>query len=135
MSYAATPFSRSRATLHPDDREQAWRLTSGVINLAFLATGLLAALVAVFAPWLVRTVIATGFAPDQQALTAGLMRLILLSTLIFAVSGVVMSVLHAHQHFLLPALAPIFVWVLTNRPLVEQFVGWQADQLKKGRNR
>jgi len=34
-----------------------------------------------------------------------------------------------------PALAPIFVWVLTNRPLVEQFVGWQADQLTKKRNR
>jgi hypothetical protein len=30
-----------------------------------------------------------------------------------------------------PALAPIFVWVLSNRPLVEQFVGWSADQLKK----
>jgi len=30
-----------------------------------------------------------------------------------------------------PALAPIFVWVLTNRPLVEQFVGWGADQLQK----
>ena len=29
-----------------------------------------------------------------------------------------------------PALAPIFVWVLTNRPLVEQFVGWGADQLR-----
>jgi len=29
-----------------------------------------------------------------------------------------------------PALTPIFVWVLTNRPLVEQFVGWGADQLK-----
>lgn len=32
---------------------------------------------------------------------------------------------------ILPALAPIFVWVLSNRPLVEQFVGWSADQLKK----
>lgn len=30
-----------------------------------------------------------------------------------------------------PALAPIFVWVLTNRPLVEQFVGWSADQLRE----
>jgi hypothetical protein len=34
-----------------------------------------------------------------------------------------------------PALAPIFVWVLGNRPLVEQFVGWQVDQLSKKRNR
>ena len=32
----------------------------------------------------------------------------------------------------LPALAPIFVWVLTNRRLVEQFVGWGADQMKNG---
>jgi len=32
---------------------------------------------------------------------------------------------------ILPALAPIFVWVLSNRPLVEHFVGWSADQLKK----
>jgi len=34
-----------------------------------------------------------------------------------------------------PALAPIFVWVLTNRPLVEQFVGWQVGQMGKIRNR
>ena len=32
---------------------------------------------------------------------------------------------------ILPALAPIFVWVLTNRPLVEQFVGWKVEHLKK----
>lgn len=30
-----------------------------------------------------------------------------------------------------PALIPIFVWVLTNRPLVEQFVGWSADALRQ----
>jgi len=33
-----------------------------------------------------------------------------------------------------PALAPVFVWVLTNRPLVEQFVGWQVGQMNKVRN-
>jgi len=32
-----------------------------------------------------------------------------------------------------PALAPIFVWVLCNRPLVEHFVGWGADQLRRNR--
>ena len=31
-----------------------------------------------------------------------------------------------------PALAPIFVWVLTNRRLVEQFVGWGAEQIDSG---
>jgi hypothetical protein len=32
---------------------------------------------------------------------------------------------------ILPPLAPIFVWVLSNRALVEEFVGWRADQLRK----
>jgi putative peptidoglycan lipid II flippase len=93
--------------LSADDQEGAWRLASGVVNLAFGVTALLAALAALLAPWLVAHVIAPGFAPDQQALTAGLMRLTLLSTLIFSVSSVIMSILHAYQHFLLPALAPI----------------------------
>ena len=35
------------------------------------------------------------------------MRVILIGTLLFAVSGVVMSALQANQHFFLPALAPI----------------------------
>jgi len=33
---------------------------------------------------------------------------------------------------ILPALAPIFIWVLTNRRLVEQFVGWGAGQMETG---
>jgi len=36
---------------------------------------------------------------------------------------------------ILPALAPIFVWVLSNRKLVEQFVGWQVGRIVKNRNR
>jgi hypothetical protein len=40
---------------------------------------------------------------------------------------------------ILPALAPIFVWVLGNRSLVEHFVGWSAGQVHgtrrpRGRN-
>ena len=33
---------------------------------------------------------------------------------------------------ILPALAPIFIWVLGNRKLVEQFVGWGAGQSPRG---
>jgi len=33
---------------------------------------------------------------------------------------------------ILPALAPIFVWVLGNRKLVEQFVGWGPGQSPRG---
>jgi putative peptidoglycan lipid II flippase len=93
--------------LNRKDREGTWRLASSVTNLAFLVTAALAGLIALVAPWLVSHFIAPGFAPVQQALTAGLMRVTMLSTLVFSVSGVVMSILWAHQHFLLPALAPI----------------------------
>ena len=52
-------------------------------------------------------VLAPGFSPAQQALTAELVRWMLISTVIFGVSGIVMGVLNSFQHFLLPALAPI----------------------------
>jgi putative peptidoglycan lipid II flippase len=90
------------------NRKEAWRLASAVTNIVFLATLILAALAAAFAPWLVEVVIAPGFSTAQQALTVDLMRIVLLSTLLFAISGIQMGILNAFQHFLLPAVAPIF---------------------------
>ena len=84
----------------------AWRLASAVANLALIVLTAIAGLTAIFAPALVRTVIAPGFGPPQQALTASVLRLMLISPVIFGVSGIVMGALNAHQHFLLPALAP-----------------------------
>ena len=92
--------------LAKEDHAGAWRLASAVVNLALLALTVAAGLVAAFAPVLVRTVIAPGFDPAQQALTARLLQLMLISSVIFGVSGVVMGALNARQHFLLPALAP-----------------------------
>jgi putative peptidoglycan lipid II flippase len=89
-----------------EDHAGAWRLASAIVNLALIVLTVTAGLTAVFAPVLVRTVIAPGFDPPQQALTARLLRLMLLSPIIFGVSGIVMGALNAHQHFLLPALAP-----------------------------
>ena len=89
------------------DRAAAWRLTSAVINLAFVATLIGSVLLALSAPWIVNQTVGRGFDLEQQALTAGLMRVILISTAIFSVSAIVMSALQANQHFLLPALAPI----------------------------
>ena len=90
-----------------DDKHGAWRLASAVINWVLILTSLLALAAALLAPWLVRAVIAPGFDPARQALTVSLMRLMLLTPAIFGVSGVVMGILNARQHFLLPALAPI----------------------------
>jgi putative peptidoglycan lipid II flippase len=93
--------------LAQDDKVDAWRLASSVINLVLVITMALATLAALLAPWLVRTVVAPGFDPARQALTVRLMRLMLVTPVVFGVSGVVMGILNARQHFLLPALAPI----------------------------
>jgi len=95
--------------LAKEDHAGAWRLASAVINLALIALTATSGLTALLAPVLVRTVIAPGFDPPHQALTTGLLRLMLISPIIFGVSGIVMGALNAHQHFLLPALAPSFL--------------------------
>jgi putative peptidoglycan lipid II flippase len=93
--------------LSADDRPGAWRLASSVGNLVFLGLTGFAAIGFAFAPWLVPHVIAPGFAdPAQISLTVNLLRILLLAPVLFGVSGLVMGVLNAHQHFLLPSLAP-----------------------------
>jgi putative peptidoglycan lipid II flippase len=95
-----------RDYLSTQGQEAAWDLFSRVANLAFLVTGLAAIPVAIFAQQLVDTVIVPGFSAEQRFLVADLMRLNLISTIIFSISGLVMASLQANQHFLLPALAP-----------------------------
>jgi putative peptidoglycan lipid II flippase len=94
------------AHLAQEDHAGAWRLASAVVNLALIVLTFVAGLMAIFAPALVRAVIAPGFDLPQQMLTVSLLRLMLISPIIFGVSGIVMGTLNAHQHFLLPALAP-----------------------------
>jgi putative peptidoglycan lipid II flippase len=93
--------------LTEDQRVAAWRLASAITNLVVMAVSGLALLAALAAPWLVRTLLAPGFSPAQQAETATLMRLVLISTLFFGISAVQSSVLHSFKQFLLPALAPV----------------------------
>ncbi|NJC96590.1 MAG: hypothetical protein FIB03_09685, partial [Anaerolineae bacterium] len=77
-------------------------------NLAFVVTGSIAVIVAIFAEPIVNAEIgiAPGFGAEQRALLAELMRLNLVGTIIFSISGLVMASLQANQHFLLPAIAP-----------------------------
>lgn len=95
-----------REYLSTKGQPAAWDLFSRVANFAFIVTGLVAIPIAIFAQQLVDTVIVPGFTMEQRALVAELMRLNLVSTIIFSISGLVMASLQANQHFLLPAIAP-----------------------------
>jgi putative peptidoglycan lipid II flippase len=88
------------------DEAEAWRLASAVFNIAALILTTCAFVAALLAPWIVPLIV-PGFDPQAQALTAQLMRLMLISPVIFGLSGISMGVLNSYQHFLLPALAPV----------------------------
>ncbi len=94
-----------------DDRAGAWRLASGVMNLVFLILTFTSIVAAFIAPFLVRYLLGPGFTPAGQALAVSLLRILLISSVIFGVSGLLMGILNAHQRFLLPALAPTFYWL------------------------
>jgi len=96
-------------TLELTGRETMWRLFSRVANWAFLITAVVAVIVYLAAGPIVRAElgVAPGFTPQMQALVIDLMRLNLIATLLFSVSGLMMAGLQSNQHFLLPALAPV----------------------------
>ena len=87
--------------------DAAWLLSSNLINTIFTLALIISALVFLAAPWLVRQVVAPGFDAPTSRDTVDMMRILLLSTIIFSISGIFSGILNAHQHFLLPALAPI----------------------------
>jgi putative peptidoglycan lipid II flippase len=93
-------------TMQKQDRQAAWDLFSRIANLMFLITGGVALVLAILAGPLVNRVVTPGFSLVQQQLVANIMRLDLIATMIFSLSGLVIAGLQANQHFLLPAMAP-----------------------------
>ncbi len=97
--------------LTKEDHKGAWHLASSIVNLVIVILTLVSALSAVFAGPVVEYVLAPGFEAEQQALTVSLLRILLISPVIFGVSGLLMGILNANQKFLLPALAPTMYWL------------------------
>ncbi len=87
-----------------------WRVFSSILNLTFIASFLLALGIWFFADTIVTSEvgIAPGFSAAAQRDVVRLMRLNLISTLIFSVSGLCMGALQANRRFLLPGIAPLF---------------------------
>ena len=90
------------------ETDSAWRLASALANTVTLTLSLLAILLAIFAPQVVRYALASGFSekPELFALTVSLLRIQLISAGLFGLGGLIGSILNAHQVFLIPALTP-----------------------------
>lgn len=92
--------------LSKNDEGGAWKLASHVINSAFLLTFVASLLAFVLAPWFIGTLVAPGMGAEAVDQSAGMMRVLLIGTLIFSVSGILMGILNSYNHFLTPAIAP-----------------------------
>ncbi|MFZ5909049.1 MAG: murein biosynthesis integral membrane protein MurJ [Chloroflexota bacterium] len=90
------------------DRAAAWTLAASLSRLVTLSLSLLAAAAAFFAPQIVRYALAPGFAADPHlfTLTVNLLRIQLISAVLFGLGGLIVGILNAHQVFLIPALTP-----------------------------
>jgi len=94
--------------LAKEETDSAWRLASSLANAVTLTLSLLALLMSLFAPQVVRYLLAPGLStnPELFALTIALMRIQLISTVLFGLGGLIVGILNAHQVFLVPALTP-----------------------------
>jgi putative peptidoglycan lipid II flippase len=95
-----------------EGEEAAWRMASSVVNLVFLATLVLAVLGFLFAPLLIPLIAPglgddTGQSAELEALAVELTRIMMLSPILFAVSGMFMGILNGRKQFVLPSLAPM----------------------------
>ena len=85
----------------------AWRLVARIALTATLVMAAFALLAAWRAPWLVGTFSSADAPPAVKQLIVQLMRVMLISTVIFSVSGLLMGVLQSNGSFLAPALAAV----------------------------
>lgn len=89
-----------------NERDAAWKLASAMGNLVTLSLSFLALISAVFAPQIVHYLLAPGFSSDPAlfTLTVDLLRLQLVSAVLFGLGGLLIGILNAHQIFFIPQL-------------------------------
>ena len=122
-----------------DEKAPAWRLAAALANTVTLTLSLLALLVAIFAPLVVRYLLAPGLSTDPElyALTVSLLRIQLISTVFFGLGGLLVGILNAHQIFLIPALTPALYqsWDHLRRAGACAFFGNLRTRLGRGYRR
>jgi putative peptidoglycan lipid II flippase len=93
-----------------NDHASAWKLASAIANIIFILLTTLSLVSSFFAPQIAR-LLGPSYPPETQLLTARLLRILLITSTIFGLSGLLSGVLNAHQRFWLPSLASAIYWV------------------------
>ncbi|OGZ34150.1 MAG: murein biosynthesis integral membrane protein MurJ [Candidatus Portnoybacteria bacterium RBG_19FT_COMBO_36_7] len=88
------------------DKTEAWRIANSILNLVFIAIGILSIALFFLAPELVKLV-SPGFSGEKYRLTVNLTRILVLSPWLFSISSVFSSILNSFRSFTLVAIAPL----------------------------
>ncbi len=86
--------------------KKAWDLASGILNIQIVFMGLLALILSLFAPFLMK-LITPGFEGPKMDLTVNLTRIMFLSPIILGISGIFGGILVSMKKFFVYSLAPI----------------------------
>jgi len=88
------------------DKSKAYQIVNSVLNISILAMGVLCLFLFAFSPYFTKLLV-PGFSGEKLSQTIQLMRLFLLSPIIFTASNIFSSVLNSQKKFLIVSLAPI----------------------------
>lgn len=87
-----------------EQRRDAWRLASAVLNLTLLALTVACALVWVLAAPLVALTVGRGLNEAERALTVDVLRLMLIQPFLLGIGGLAKATLESFNRFTLPAI-------------------------------
>lgn len=93
------------ARLREQDTDAGWRLASATLTLSAMAATILGLFVILLAEPIVTHLVLSGRSPETQTLTIQLMRIMMVTPVIFSISGLVMGILQSHGLFLLASIA------------------------------
>ena len=90
-----------------NDLKNAWEFASSILHLMMIGILIIAGIAYLFAPYLVH-IVASGFSDEALNLTIRLMRIMLLSPILFALASVLISIQDSFKCFLFRSLGPLF---------------------------
>jgi putative peptidoglycan lipid II flippase len=104
--------------------DEAWRLAGSVLNWALLALLVTCALIALLADPLVALTVGSGFDPAKRALTAQILRLLLIQPVLLGLGGLAKATLESFDQFTLPAVgANLYNMGIIGGALVAHWLG------------
>ncbi len=93
-----------------EKKEEAWKITSTIVNLTFIVLGIITVAGITFAPFLIH-ILAPGFKtrPETFSLSVSLTRIMFPALIFMALSGIVMGLLNSYNKFFVPSITPV-IW-------------------------